>query len=297
MSQKFIFFRVSIVVLLLIPSLVLAADEPQVVVQANGYGGSINAAYKERVEVSWNSINVVECRKVVTDTTNNKVIEQSFVSSNMNGVAGIRPELSLMYKIECRNVNGSVVQDSVRINVRMPDPKVDIKVNGLDENRLGSGAVTVPVGSVVRVSWRSENAVRCSGIGVKEDGTEVNLGNLSLQGSSSVRIPTRRGFIFKCVNSDGVEAKDIARVLVANVVEKKTCVALRSNPYLGLGSGEVTLLQRFLFENGYISVSPTGYFGPMTAEAVKKFQKAVGLKTDGLIDSNTRTKITEISCK
>ncbi len=297
MSQEFIFFRVSIVVLLLIPGLVLAADEPQVVVQANGYGGSINTAYKERVEVSWNSINVVECRKIVTDTTNNRIIEQSFVSSNMNGVAGIRPELSLMYKIKCRNVNGSVVQDSVRINVRMPDPKVDIKVNGLDENRPGSGAVIVPIGSIARVSWTSENAVRCSGIGVKEDGTEVNLGNIPLKGSSSVRIPTRRGFIFKCVNADGVEAKDIARVLVAKVADKKTCVALQSSPRLGFGSGEVTLLQKFLFENGYLAVSPTGYFGSATTEAVKNFQKSVGLRADGLIDSNTRTKITEISCR
>ena len=41
--------------------------------------------------------------------------------------------------------------------------------------------------------------------------------------------------------------------------------------------GDVTRLQTFLYERGYLSVTPTGVFGPLTVRAVRDFQLASGI--------------------
>jgi len=61
------------------------------------------------------------------------------------------------------------------------------------------------------------------------------------------------------------------------------------------GSG-VSILQDFLNSNGYLSVTPTGYFGRMTVNAVKAFQSANGLSVTGKADSATRAKIQDVDC-
>jgi mono/diheme cytochrome c family protein len=50
----------------------------------------------------------------------------------------------------------------------------------------------------------------------------------------------------------------------------------------GLSAAEVKKLQRGLARLGYFHHAVTGYFGPVTATAVKAFQKAMGLKSDGV---------------
>lgn len=61
-------------------------------------------------------------------------------------------------------------------------------------------------------------------------------------------------------------------------------------------SGEVSQLQAFLKEKGYLSVSPTGFFGPKTEVALQKYQKYIGVNATGATGPLTRAKIASESC-
>src|SRR4051812_21639225 len=60
-------------------------------------------------------------------------------------------------------------------------------------------------------------------------------------------------------------------------------VSLSQGKYDYSTSGQVTVLQNFLNSHGYLGVSATGYFGPMTRSAVMAFQKENGLRADGVV--------------
>ncbi len=65
---------------------------------------------------------------------------------------------------------------------------------------------------------------------------------------------------------------------------EKNCKIIKNNLYLGRTDaetgGEVTLLQKFLTSYGFLTVaSQTGYYGPLTANAVYRYQKEI-LKWD-----------------
>lgn len=55
----------------------------------------------------------------------------------------------------------------------------------------------------------------------------------------------------------------------------------------GSKGNNVTKLQVALQTGGFLSYKATGYFGDITTEAVKKYQKSKGLKEDGLVGSVT----------
>ncbi len=59
---------------------------------------------------------------------------------------------------------------------------------------------------------------------------------------------------------------------------------------------QVSLLQFFLNNQGYLSVSPTGYFGPLTKRAVIAFQSNNGLAADGIVGVQTRAHIYAKGC-
>ncbi len=61
--------------------------------------------------------------------------------------------------------------------------------------------------------------------------------------------------------------------------------------------GDVSALQDFLQAKGYLNSEPTGFFGAMTLQAVKKFQQANSINPTGFVGSLTRAKIKELSCK
>lgn len=54
---------------------------------------------------------------------------------------------------------------------------------------------------------------------------------------------------------------------------------------------EVTKLQTRLKELGYYQYNVTGFFGPITSEALKAFQKNNNLDVDGIAGKNTRNKV------
>jgi len=60
--------------------------------------------------------------------------------------------------------------------------------------------------------------------------------------------------------------------------------------FLSVGSSgpEVTALQQKLAKLGFLAVSPTGYFGPITKRALQAFQKSIGLEQVGFVGPGTR---------
>lgn len=56
---------------------------------------------------------------------------------------------------------------------------------------------------------------------------------------------------------------------------------------------EVTLLQQLLGEKNYLDHEPTGYFGPLTMQAVINFQLDYGLKVDGIAGPETYRALTD----
>ena len=61
--------------------------------------------------------------------------------------------------------------------------------------------------------------------------------------------------------------------------------------------GQVSLLQDFLANRGFLNSEPTGFFGILTLRAVKDFQKSVGLSPTGFVGPLTRGKIREQTCE
>lgn len=62
-------------------------------------------------------------------------------------------------------------------------------------------------------------------------------------------------------------------------------------------AGKVSLLQGHLNDKGFLAVEPTGYFGPMTFQAVKDFQTAGNLPSTGFVGVLTRALIKDLSCE
>ncbi len=58
--------------------------------------------------------------------------------------------------------------------------------------------------------------------------------------------------------------------------------------YPGDSGNDIKLMQDRLNQLGYFSASSTGYFGSLTASAVKSFQDVNGLSVDGVVGKNTR---------
>ena len=80
-----------------------------------------------------------------------------------------------------------------------------------------------------------------------------------------------------------------------------TCVDLQNNLTYKKSkdsntNGEVSDLQSFLQEQGLLTSDPTGYFGALTFNAVKSFQKQNNLFAYGYVGAVTREMIKNVSC-
>ncbi len=64
--------------------------------------------------------------------------------------------------------------------------------------------------------------------------------------------------------------------------------------------GSVSMLQDFLYKQGYLSSAPTGYFGASTRDAAALFQSTYGIPTSnpvGIVGPASREKIRQITCE
>jgi peptidoglycan hydrolase-like protein with peptidoglycan-binding domain len=66
-----------------------------------------------------------------------------------------------------------------------------------------------------------------------------------------------------------------------------------SNLKYGMKSSEVSELQDFLTDKGFLTTSPSGFFGLLTLKAVKAYQSSESLPSSGFVGQMTRAKINE----
>ncbi len=59
----------------------------------------------------------------------------------------------------------------------------------------------------------------------------------------------------------------------------------------GESGSDVTKVQERLRQLGYFETTPTGYFGSVTEKSVKRFQRAEGLKADGIVGTSTYNRL------
>lgn len=88
---------------------------------------------------------------------------------------------------------------------------------------------------------------------------------------------------------------------VSTTKQSETCVGIVHN--LATRSADkkndndVMLLQSFLVAGDYLRTAPTGYYGAMTAKAVKAFQKEHGITQTGTVGPQTKAKIKNLTCQ
>ena len=100
----------------------------------------------------------------------------------------------------------------------------------------------------------------------------------------------------------GYEADGIAGSVTFTLIDKvmgrnqATSTASGSAQLLKLGmeGAAVTTLQKNLVKLGFLSATPTGYFGTATEAAVKKLQSKNGCQSDGVVGSGTQSLITKL---
>ena len=73
-----------------------------------------------------------------------------------------------------------------------------------------------------------------------------------------------------------------------NVLGVSTAFTFVSDLSVGARGPEVAELQRRLAETGYFRGPITGYFGPITRDALMRLQRANGLTATGMLDAQTR---------
>lgn len=73
--------------------------------------------------------------------------------------------------------------------------------------------------------------------------------------------------------------------------QHRICNVLARNLAAGAQGDDVRGLQEYLYENKFLSVAPTGYFGQMTQEAVRKWQTQEGVQAVGAFGPISRERI------
>lgn len=85
-------------------------------------------------------------------------------------------------------------------------------------------------------------------------------------------------------------------IFITSSVSALTCTNLTRTLSKYSENSEVLALQQFLFESGYLTAKPNGYFGENTRKALIAFQKNQKINGTGNVGPLTRVKIKEISC-
>ena len=76
-----------------------------------------------------------------------------------------------------------------------------------------------------------------------------------------------------------------------------SCTDIKTNLHRGFETSQVSKLQEFLIEKGFLSEKATGFFGDLTIKAVKAYQQSLGLKETGMVYDLTRQAIKTETCQ
>lgn len=96
--------------------------------------------------------------------------------------------------------------------------------------------------------------------------------------------------LMSAYTSGSLQRNTISTTTTEFITASSSQVCRKFSRGLALGSrgNDVKELQEMLYDNGYLSASSTGYFGPMTKAAVVKFQKEGGLNPSGYFGELSR---------
>jgi peptidoglycan hydrolase-like protein with peptidoglycan-binding domain len=116
--------------------------------------------------------------------------------------------------------------------------------------------------------------------------------NAALTGTAAT--PVNPGTIMQVSPSGGTSVSGLVNPGTIMKVSPNGSVCHTFTHTLSVGStdattgGDVTALQGTLIQQGLLSGSATGYFGPLTAAAVMKFQTQNGVSAVGMVGPTTR---------
>ena len=89
----------------------------------------------------------------------------------------------------------------------------------------------------------------------------------------------------------GQTGTTISTGVAAPASQHRICAILNRNLTAGAKGDDVSGLQEFLSEQGYLSAKATGYFGPLTANALARWQASQGISAVGALGPLTRARI------
>lgn len=75
------------------------------------------------------------------------------------------------------------------------------------------------------------------------------------------------------------------------IAQHRVCTALYRSLSQGTSGNDVVALQEFLHDRGHFTANATGYYGPLTASAVARWQSAEGIQSVGIVGPLTRERI------
>ncbi|MBI2610691.1 peptidoglycan-binding protein [Candidatus Kaiserbacteria bacterium] len=91
--------------------------------------------------------------------------------------------------------------------------------------------------------------------------------------------------------SGGASVQTDGSVVASPVAQHRVCTVLYRNLSQGARGDDVLVLQEFLRAQGYFYANATGYFGPLTAQAVARWQASQGIAAVGAVGPLTRERI------
>lgn len=128
------------------------------------------------------------------------------------------------------------------------------------KTEVGKTSVTVTdlkPSTTYTVKYKADNSIRCITAPCPDNSFESLTTEFTTQGNSTVPTP------------------------------------ITNNLFIGTRGSQVTSLQNFLIAKGYMRGTPTGYFGLVTFQAVREFQKAHTIISTGFVGPLTRKAISD----
>jgi len=128
-----------------------------------------------------------------------------------------------------------------------------------------------------------------------ENAEKAEKGNQTATSTKNITVAVDLQALIEQLQKQIKELQDQFAKLTSEVATVKEEIKLTKNLYKGVSGNEVKEVQKFLkqFSEIYPEGLVTGYYGPLTEKAVKKFQEREGLSATGKIDQTTRGTINE----
>ncbi len=183
---------------------------------------------------------------------------------------------------------------SSSLAVKPPDFDCMVHVDGVDKSIGNNGMIKMR--APCEEPGRNMNDGMQGGDVFHASGTPV-LGNRKDHGEKMKGMPMHSQDFDCMVHVDGMMGGDTPRPTGTGTMPT-TSIDKMYMPVLKLGDGKrngrqdmIKMLQVRLISEGFLSGTSTGYFGPMTFKALKKFQIKQGVQASGIVATSTMIKM------